>query len=234
MPRSARISASPDFSIEESIGGPVCGLDEVGRGPLAGPVVAACVYIPGEKRALDFVPHIRDSKKLTAKKLAELDREIRAHFVFGIAEIAPAEIDRINILQASLKAMKEAFLSMSSRAKPRDLNNAPTDQPPPRPAVSRDDMFALIDGNKCPKDLPCPSTPVVKGDNRSVSIAAASIIAKVHRDAIMQKLAQDFPPYGWERNVGYPTQEHLTAIQTHGICLHHRKSFGPVKRMLSR
>lgn len=211
MPRSARISAGPDFSIEESIGSPVCGLDEVGRGPLAGPVVAACVYIPGEKRALDFVPHIRDSKKLTAKKLAELDREIRAHFVFGIAEIQPEEIDRINILQASLLAMTHAL----------EAANAP--------AIAH----ALVDGNKCPKDLPCPATPVVKGDNRSVSIAAASIIAKVHRDAIMQKLAQDFPHYGWERNVGYPTQEHLTAIQTHGICLHHRKSFAPIRKKLS-
>jgi len=211
MPRSPRPQNIPDFILEDSIDGPVCGLDEVGRGPLAGPVVAACVYIPEASRQLDFVAHIRDSKKLSSKKLGMLNTKIRAHFFFSIAEIPPVEIDHINILQASLKAMKNALIA--------------TDYP--------NIMHALVDGNRCPQDLPCPATTVVKGDSKSVSIAAASIIAKVHRDRLMQELAQDFPLYGWERNVGYPTKEHISAIEKHGICAHHRKSFGPVKAALT-
>lgn len=212
MPRSLREQNVPDFSLEDSFGGvPVCGLDEVGRGPLAGSVVAACVYIPPEKRVLEFVSAIRDSKKLSATKLAILDQEIKTHFEFGIAEVSPEEIDKINILQASLKAMEQAYTTMGGNV-----------------------AQALVDGNRCPKRLPCPALPVVKGDSRSISIAAASIIAKVHRDKMMSELAKNFPHYGWERNAGYPTAEHLAGIKTHGITKHHRKTFGPVKSALSR
>ncbi|MCB1782619.1 MAG: ribonuclease HII [Alphaproteobacteria bacterium] len=201
----------PDFALEDACeSGLVCGLDEVGRGPLAGPVVAACVHIPVEKRGLDFVGQIKDSKKLSGAKLAMLDREIRAHFVFGIAEVTPEEIDRVNILQASLRAMVLAYED------------------------ARVDMgLALVDGNRCPKELPCPAMPVVKGDARSVSIAAASIIAKVHRDTIMRFLGERYPYYGWANNAGYPTKEHLEALEVHGVTEHHRKSFGPVRRQLS-
>ncbi len=202
-------AAGPDFSLENKAGGLVCGLDEVGRGPLAGPVVAACVYIPEEKRKLDFVPQIRDSKKLTPEKLERLYGLISEHFVFAITEISPQEIDKINILQASLLAMKKSY------EKIRDVSLT----------------HALVDGNHCPK-LACSSTPVIKGDNLSVSIAAASIMAKVTRDRIMEKLAEEHPHYGWERNVGYPSPEHLEAINRHGITPYHRKTYAPVRNFI--
>lgn len=195
----------PDFSLENAVNGSVCGLDEVGRGPLAGPVTAACVFIPDNKRDLAFIPEIRDSKTLSEKKLDYLFECIREHFVFGIAECSPAEIDEINILQASLKAMRQAFEIIT---------------PAPH--------HALVDGNRAPK-LPCPAQTVVKGDSKSVSIAAASILAKVTRDRFMRKLAEEHPHYGWDSNVGYPAPAHLEAIKIHGITAHHRKSFAPVK-----
>lgn len=181
----------------------------MGRGPLAGPVVAACVYIPVEKSGLGFVDKIRDSKTLSEKMLLSLYEEITAHFIWGIAEISPSVIDEINILQASLKAMRLALEK-----------------------TGQDYAHALVDGNKCP-DLPCAATPVVKGDGKSTSIAAASILAKVTRDRIMKNLHQTHPHYGWDRNVGYPTAEHLQAIDTYGLTDHHRKSFAPVRNYLT-
>lgn len=188
--------------------GPVCGLDEVGRGPLAGPVVAACVYIPPERRDLDFVAKITDSKKLSETRLEELYGLIAENFDFGVAEVSVEEIDTINILQASLLAMQRAFSMISVPA------------------------HALVDGNLCPK-LPCPATPVIKGDSRSVSIAAASILAKVHRDRLMVRLASEHPHYGWERNAGYPSPEHLRAIDAHGITAHHRKTYAPIRNYIA-
>jgi len=187
----------------------VCGLDEVGRGPLAGPVVAACVYIPAEKRNLKFVSEIRDSKKLLPQKLETLFDFISEHFVFALTEISPQIIDQINILQASLLAMKKSHEQIKAAAI----------------------THALVDGNKCPA-LSCPATAVIKGDGRSVSIAAASIIAKVTRDRLMEKLAEEHPHYGWERNVGYPTVEHMSAIDRHGITDHHRRTFAPVRNFI--
>lgn len=207
--RSSVKASRPDFSIEDGFTGGVCGLDEVGRGPLAGPVVAACVYIPAEKRGLDFVSKIRDSKKLSETRLIELDALIREHFEFGVAECTPSEIDQINILQASLAAMKRAFEQIKNVAI----------------------IHALVDGNHCPK-LSCPATPVIKGDGKSVSIAAASILAKVHRDRLMSELARAHPHYGWERNAGYPTAEHLSAIDRHGITPHHRRTYAPVRNFI--
>lgn len=197
----------PDFSYEDQHQGIICGLDEVGRGPLAGAVVAACVVIPRSLRHLDFIPDIRDSKKLSFKKLEYLYDCITEHFPYAISEISPQEIDEINILQASLKAMKTACETVGG------INHA------------------LVDGNKLP-NLPCSATAIVKGDAKSVSIAAASIVAKVHRDRLMTRLAVEFPYYDWENNVGYPTAAHLAAIEKHGITPHHRRSFAPVRRYL--
>lgn len=198
-----------DFDIENDIGGMVFGVDEVGRGPLAGPVVAAAIYIPPSVRTLGFVKDIKDSKKLSHKKLETLYALIMEKCVCAICEISPQEIDEINILQASLKAMRTALVS--SGAKPE---------------------YALIDGNKIPGDLPCPAQAVVKGDAKSKSIAAASIIAKVTRDRIMHDLSREFPYYGWDSNVGYPSSKHLEALKIHGVTPHHRRSFRPVREAL--
>lgn len=197
----------PDFLLEDQIGGIVCGIDEVGRGPLAGPVVAACVIIPQDQRAFDFVSDIRDSKKLSFKKLEYLYDKITTHFSFAIAEVSVQEIDEINILQASLRAMALAQEKLGQVD------------------------HALVDGNKLPK-LPCPATAVVKGDAKSVSIAAAAIVAKVHRDRLMTRLAIEYTHYGWERNAGYPSPEHLSALSRYGITPHHRRSFAPVRRII--
>ena len=213
-PRSASrktAGSQPNFSLELGYDGPVCGLDEVGRGPLAGPVVAACVYIPPEMRALDFVAHIRDSKTLSSTSLVQMDGMIRGHFMYGIAEVSPEVIDSMNILQASLLAMQNAFGMIAKIGF----------------------ECALVDGNHAPA-LPCPTKTVIKGDSVSVSIAAASIIAKVHRDKIMAELARDYPAYGWERNAGYPAPAHLKALEAHGITPHHRRTFAPVRSVLER
>lgn len=198
----------PDSSLENGIDGPVCGLDEVGRGPLAGPVVAACVYIPEDVYTLPFLSGIRDSKKLSHAKLEILFAHIDQHFVWSASALGSEIIDEINILQASLKAMRIALEE-----------------------TGVDYAHALVDGNRMP-DLPCPATTVVKGDSKSVSIAAASIMAKVTRDRIMRELHQEHPHYGWNTNVGYPSKAHLDGIDAHGITEHHRKSFGPVKNFL--
>ncbi len=252
----------PDFSLEDKTGGVVCGLDEAGRGPLAGPVVASCVYIPWGKRPLDFVSEINDSKKLSLKKREKLYGLIREHFICGIAESPPEEIDSINILRASLRAMERAFamaslmspLPRGEREEARLVRRSPQGEAGSAsgegheessdsefsmpltltlsPRGRGDSIVALIDGNHCPQ-LPCPAIPVIKGDGKSVSIAAASILAKVTRDRIMQRLSQEHPPYGWERNAGYPTAEHLAAIDRHGITPHHRTSYEPVRNFLA-
>lgn len=209
--KSPARASRPDFTHEDQFDGPVCGLDEVGRGPLAGPVVAACVYIPEDKRTLEFVPQIRDSKKIAWKKLEELYDLICTHFEYGIAECSAQEIDEINILQASLRAMERAHEKMDTET-----------------------QHALIDGNRLPKSLPCPATAIVKGDSKSVSIAAASILAKVTRDRIMHKLAEEHPFYGWDTNVGYPTKQHLDGIEQNGITDHHRRSFAPVRNFITQ
>lgn len=201
----------PDFSLEQSIDGHVCGLDEVGRGPLAGPVVAACVYVPEDCYTLPFMAEIKDSKKLSHKKLTYLAALIRQHCLYSIIEVSPQEIDEINILQASLSAMTRALNKL--------------DQPMDH---------ALIDGNRLPKNICCNATCVVKGDNLSTSIAAASIVAKTYRDDLMKKLSRTYPQYKWDKNVGYPTKEHISAIDEYGITPYHRKSFAPVRNFLER
>ncbi|MDP2206403.1 MAG: ribonuclease HII [Alphaproteobacteria bacterium] len=205
----------PDFSFEdqESRGDnalPVCGIDEVGRGPLAGPVVAAAVILHRDIRHAPLWAEINDSKKLSAPRRADLYARIHDAADVAIALCSVLEIDQINILQASLRAMQKA------------CNGLPL---PP--------AAALIDGNKAPK-LACATRTIVKGDARSLSIAAASIVAKHYRDALMKKLAEEFPPYGWAKNAGYGTAQHLKALEIHGVTPHHRLSFAPVSKLIHK
>jgi ribonuclease HII len=183
------------------------GCDEVGRGCLAGPVVAAAVILPVDYHN----PWIQDSKKLSKHTREELIQEIKgAALGWAIAEASVAEIDQINILQASFLAMERAV---------QQLPKAPE--------------HLLIDGNRWKSTLPYPYTCVIKGDGKFASIAAASILAKVYRDDLMEQLAHDFPHYGWEKNAGYPTKKHREGIQSHGSCNWHRKSFQLLSPQLS-
>ena len=198
----------PNFALERSLGGRVAGVDEAGRGPLAGPVVAAAVVFPrGVPRRLASL--LDDSKKLTAE---QRETAFLALHASGAAEIAVgaasvAEIVRINILRASLLAMRRAVARLA--------------QPP---------AWALVDGNQ-PPDLPCQTRCVVGGDGRSLSIAAASIVAKVLRDRAMARLAVRFPGYGWESNAGYATIAHRAALLQLGATVHHRSTFGSVRQL---
>ncbi len=177
----------------------VAGVDEVGRGCLAGPVVAAAVILPPHVQ-LDGV---RDSKQLRPEVREKLAERIRAQaLAIGIGMCTPEEIDRLNILNAALEAMRRAVANLE---------------------LTPD--YLLIDGNRCFSDPPCPAEPIVKGDRRSLLIAAASIIAKTTRDALMQQLHEEFPVYGWDRNVGYPTRTHYEALARYGPSPYHRRSF---------
>ncbi|ABC24004.1 ribonuclease HII [Rhodospirillum rubrum F11] len=202
----------PDLSLERACGGRVAGVDEVGRGPLAGPVVAAAVVIDAGRADPALLARLDDSKKLSAALRQRLATALLADpgVEVGLGEASVAEIDRINILQATFLAMGRALAKL---APPVDL--------------------ALVDGNRLPP-LPCPGQAVVRGDGLSLSIAAASIVAKVHRDAAMATLAQALPGYGWERNAGYGTAEHLAALDRLGATPHHRASFAPVREALAR
>ena len=201
----------PDFAHEKEAGGRVAGVDEVGRGPLAGPVVAAAVVFPfGVPRRLAAL--LDDSKKLTAEQRDIAFAELYRHYRDGKAEIAVGaasvtEIGRINILHASLLAMRRAVLRL-----------------PGLPDL------ALIDGNR-PPDLPCPSRCVIGGDAVSLSIAAASIVAKVVRDRAMRLLDRRYPGYGWHANAGYATQTHRAALHRLGLTVHHRQGFGTVRQL---
>ena len=195
----------PDFSFETRIGGRVAGVDEVGRGPLAGPVMAAAVVLD----PLNIPPGLNDSKKLSEKRRLELTDLIYASAEVSIGVATVEEIDQINILHASLLAMTRAVQGL---------------QIPPN--------HALIDGKYSPKGLSMPTTPIIKGDGISVSISAASIVAKTCRDKAMCALAQQHPGYGWEKNAGYPTAEHRQALLDLGVTPHHRRSFKPVHNIL--
>ena len=180
----------------------VAGVDEVGRGPLAGPVVAAAVILDP-----DHLPDgLNDSKMLTASVRERLFTEIMRHAHVAIASIPAARIDAINIRQATFEAMAAAVNGLAVRAD-----------------------FALIDGRDVPP-LPCPAEALIGGDRRSLSIAAASIIAKVTRDRMMTLLAQTYPDYGFEKHMGYGTAKHLEALALHGPTPLHRMSFAPLKR----
>ena len=185
----------------------LCGVDEAGRGPLAGPVVAAAVMLDPARR----IEGLRDSKKLSAPARERLADEIRQRAAaWCVAEASVDEIDRLNILQATLLAMQRAVAGLQ---------------------LSPDEVW--VDGNRCPT-WGWRSQAVVKGDDKVASIAAASILAKTSRDQFMCTLHQDYPAYGFARHMGYGTAIHLAALQAHGACPHHRRSFAPVKRVLDQ
>ena len=194
-------------SFDQQFGSLVCGIDEVGRGPLCGPVVSACVHISPDSLNNPLWAQITDSKKISAIKREKLFEPIKELCVYGIAEASPQEIDELNIHHATLLAMKRAYHTM----------------------VESNDVTpetALIDGKFAP-DIPCQTQTGIKGDSLSLSSGAASIIAKVTRDRLMTKLHQDHPYYGWDTNAGYGTKVHMEGLKTPGLPPFHRLSFAP-------
>ena len=185
----------------------ICGVDEAGRGPLAGAVYAAAVILDPARP----ISGLRDSKKLSARQREQLADEIRLNaLAWSVASASVDEIERLNILHASMLAMQRAVSGLAPAA---DL--------------------ALIDGNRCPHLL-IPARAIVKGDALEPCISAASILAKTERDKVMRKLADIYPQYGFERHAGYPVPEHLAALEAHGPCPAHRKLFGPVNKILQK
>jgi ribonuclease HII len=204
----------PDFAIERGCAGITCGIDEAGRGPLAGPVVAAAVIIDRWRFSGELRHALDDSKALSRDQRESCYRALWAAASSGVVRLgvgaaSRGEIDRINILRATLLAMVRALGALG-------------EQPD----------IALVDGNIAPP-LSCAVRTIVKGDALSFSIAAASVVAKVTRDRIMHRLAARYPGYGWEKNAGYGTAEHGAAIRRLGVTPHHRRSFGPVRLALS-
>ncbi|NIZ09099.1 ribonuclease HII [Pseudooceanicola sp. HF7] len=202
---------APDFTHERALltegALRVAGVDEVGRGPLAGPVTAAAVILDPA-----CIPEgINDSKQLGKRLRLAVNEMLEGSAIVSVAHATVEEIDELNILQASHLAMCRAIQGLSERPD-----------------------HVLVDGNLVPKALNLPATPLVKGDARSLSIAAASIAAKIARDQIMWDLAQHYPGYGWETNAGYPTIGHRAALQDLGVTPHHRRSFAPVRNILCR
>jgi ribonuclease HII len=203
MPQKIELFENDLVKIEEF--GIVAGIDEAGRGPLAGPVTVAAVILDPKNP----ISGLMDSKKISEKKRDYYFDKIKEEaLAYSIIEVDPEEIDRLNILQATLTGMKRSAL---------DLNVVP--------------RLCLIDGNKIPNGFPYQAEAVVKGDSKYASIAAASILAKVTRDRIMLKIHDEFPDYGFDRHKGYPTAEHMRIIREIGITPHHRKSFKPVSQL---
>ncbi|TNE59575.1 MAG: ribonuclease HII [Alphaproteobacteria bacterium] len=195
----------PDFERETLAGGRVAGVDEAGRGPWAGPVVAAAVVLD----PADLPDGLNDSKKLSEARREALYEVIQARALgIGVSIVEVEEIDQVNILNATMAAMARAVAA---------LPLAPD--------------LVLIDGNRAPK-IDLPTETLIKGDAKSLSIAAASIIAKVTRDRLMRQLHDSFPQYGWDRNKGYGTKTHQNALHCYGITPHHRRSFKPIHNML--
>lgn len=195
----------------------ICGVDEAGRGPLAGAVYAAAVVLDPARQ----IQGLADSKKLSEKKRDALALEIKSHaLAWGIAHSTVEEIDEINILQASLLAMKRAIeavqlsLSKTDQLQPNQLN-----------------LLVQVDGNKCPHiSLPCEA--IIKGDSKVQAISAASILAKTARDAELYQLDQQYPMYGFAQHKGYPTAAHMALLRQHGVSPVHRRSYGPVKVLI--
>jgi ribonuclease HII len=203
--------AKPDFSLELCSPSPVVGIDEAGCGPWAGPVVAgAFVFLEPDAVDEAVLSLIRDSKQLSASRREKAYSQLITlpSVQFGIGVASVEEIDRMNIGKATRLAMQRAVSDLKVH-----------------PAV------ALVDGIRMP-DLPCPVTPVIKGDQTSFSIAAASILAKVTRDRIMLDLDKDYPVYGWAKNAGYGTAHHQEALHLHGVTPHHRRSYAPIAKLL--
>jgi len=197
---------------------PLAGVDEAGRGPLVGPVVAGAVVWPApgdpdHDRIRGLLSGLDDSKTLTSETRARLFDLIQTHATaWGIGEASAAEIDEVNILNATFLAMRRAIADMEAR-------------------LGRPVAHVLVDGNRRIKGYDGPQTPLVKGDSRSWSIAAGSILAKVHRDRLLEALHARFPAYGFDRHKGYPTAEHLAALREQGITPEHRRTFGPCKNL---
>ena len=200
----------PDFALEREAGGIVAGIDEAGRGPWAGPVVAAAAILDPARLPRRLARTIDDSKKLTPAQRVAILAELRPVARIAVAAASVEEIDRVNILQATFLAMSRAVAALG---------------------VVPD--LVLVDGNRLPA-LPCRARAVIDGDALCLSIAAASIAAKVTRDALMARLALRYPGFGWERNAGYGTAEHAGAIQALGVTRHHRRTWAPIAKALSQ
>lgn len=206
----------PDWSIEDNFSGLVCGIDEAGRGPWVGPVVAGAVIFLQRNINPVLLTSINDSKKLSVKKREQLytlllEEARQGNLLYGIGQASAAEIDNLNILQATFLAMRRAVEKL-----------------PQTP------QHALIDGNRLPADFCCPTTCYIGGDARSYSIAAASILAKVYRDNLLKELALKYPQYGFAKNAGYGTKDHIAALKQYGITPEHRRSYKPIKELLNQ
>lgn len=206
----------PNWDIENEFKGVVCGVDEAGRGPWVGPVVAGAVVFLSRDINSELLNGINDSKKLSAQKREKLydlllAEERAERITYGIGEASAAEIDELNILQATFLAMKRAV---------QKLKITPE--------------YALIDGNRLPADFACPCSCYIAGDGRSYSIAAASILAKVYRDRLLKDLALKYPGYGFEKNAGYGTKDHIEGLKKYGVTPEHRKSYRPIKEILEK
>lgn len=205
LPEKTEPSFELEAALMDEFQGPVAGIDEAGRGPWAGPVVVAAVILDPDR-----IPEgLNDSKLLTPQEREERFVEIMATAIVSVAIGPVRQIDRINILQASLWGMRKAYRGLQV----------------PLGA-------AIIDGNIVPRRFPGKARAVVGGDGRSLSVAAASIVAKVTRDRMMVKLSRRYRRYAWDSNKGYGTREHAEAIKKHGVCTHHRRSFSPIDRAL--
>lgn len=205
----------PDWSQEDKFNTIVAGVDEAGRGPWVGPVVAGAVVFLTRNINPYLLLSLDDSKKLSAKKREQLynlimEENSKGTLCYGIGQASAAEIDEINILQATFNAMRRAVANL--QVKPQ---------------------VALIDGNQTPKPFDCSVKTIIKGDSISLSISAASIVAKVYRDKLMKDLALIYPQYGFEKNAGYGTKEHIEALTKYGVTKEHRKSYKPIAKILN-
>ena len=206
----------PDFEIENNFKGIVAGIDEAGRGPWAGPVVASAVVIKDKEISEELLKSLDDSKKISAKKREYLYdllfKEVDlGKIAIGVGEASAKEIDGLNILEATFLAMRRAYDKLGCEAD-----------------------VALVDGNQHPKGFKCKTQTIIKGDAKSLSIAAASVVAKVYRDKIMKELASKYPYYAFEKNAGYGTAAHIAGLEKFGVTDEHRKSYKPVKALTSK
>ena len=205
----------PNFEFENKIQGLVAGVDEAGRGPWAGPVVAGAVVFLTQEIEPFLLENLNDSKKITPKKREVLYEKLleakdRGQVLIGIGQAEPKEIDELNILQATFLAMQRAVA-----------------------ALGKIPDYAIIDGNQKPREFPCQTMTLIKGDARSYSVAAASIMAKVFRDKMMRNLAKQYPYYGFEKNAGYGTKAHIEGLKAYGIVEGvHRKSYRPIQEII--
>lgn len=206
----------PDFEVEKKYGELVVGIDEAGRGPWAGPVVAGAVVFKNRSANAELLDMLDDSKKLTAKKREKIydilfEEQKKGNLLIGIGEASVEEIDKYNILQATFLAMGRAFEKIG---------------------IMPD--IVLVDGNQTPSTIKCTCKTIVQGDAKCYSISAASIVAKVYRDRLMQKYAKEYPYYGFEKNAGYGTKLHIDGLKSHGVCPIHRLSYKPIKEYLQK